>query len=127
MSVSFKPALEDFLDEWKDATADGKVTLHEQLRLAADGCQVLESLIAGITEDAEFEQLVLDAEKLVAEKVVPLDLGKFKVPPMVERFIIDPQLVPMVRPTLVAIRASLVPSPTTDSDKPAGKPNLGGV
>lgn len=107
--------LEQIIDDWKAAVADGKLMPHEYLKLAADGCAVVEGVLRGIGGDEiAFNQFVSECEGLVQDHIVPLDLSKYGVPKMVERLVIDPQLVPTIRPTLEVIRSKIVgDSPST--------------
>ena len=103
--MSFRPALEKIKDDFQEALKDGKFCVHEYLQLAADSCEVLEKIPVGIGgDDVQFNQLVSDCEGIVQEYVIPLDLTKFKIPPFIERFVIDPQLPMMIRPALEAMR-----------------------
>lgn len=111
MAETLRQALLELHDDYVAAAADGKFGVAESLHLVADGCEVLERAIKGVIgDDQAFNALVVDVEGFVQEYIVPIDLNKkFKVPAMMERFFIDPQLVPSVRPTMEAMRASLLP------------------
>ena len=102
---SFRQNLDQLRENWKNATSDGSLQASDYVQLAADVCGTVESLLRGIgPDDAAFNQLAIDCEEYVQEYIVPLDLGKYKVPAVLERFVIDPQLPLMVRPLLEAIR-----------------------
>ena len=108
MSGSIRESLDELRSEFEVARSDGRFSLSDYLRLTAQGCQLVEGLIHGfLDDDQQFNALVAECEKFVQDVIVPIDLTKYKVPPFVERFIIDPQLVQGVRPILEAIRASL--------------------
>lgn len=103
--MSFRADLETLKDTFVEAIADKKLCVHEYLQLIAESCKVLEGIVSGIGgDDVQFNQLVADVEGIVQDHIVPLDLTKYRVPAIVERFVIDPQLVPSVRPLLELMR-----------------------
>jgi len=102
---SFKENLETVKQRWAEAYADGILCAHDYLLLAADSMEVIEEILRNIAgDDAAFDVLVKDCEWLVQTYIVPIDLTVYKVPPFIERFFIDPQLVSTVRPLLVSLR-----------------------
>lgn len=104
--IDFRPALEQIVTSVNEAIADKKLCAHEYIRLVADGCQVLESILEGIgTDDEEFEQLVDDCEWAVNTHIVPYDIPFLK--DFAENYIIDPNLPTIVRPALTAIRVKI--------------------
>jgi hypothetical protein len=107
---SFIEALDQFKEDWAHAWEDGKLQASDYVKIVANACATLESILRSIgTQDARFEELVADCERLVQTYVVPINLNqKFKVPVMMERFFIDPQLVTTVRPMLEAMRAKVL-------------------
>lgn len=103
--MSFRPALEKIKDDFQKALEDGKLCVHEYLQLAADACKVLEGILTGIGgDDDQFAILVAECEGIVVDYIVPIDLTKYKVPRLLERMVIDPQLPDLVRPALEAMR-----------------------
>lgn len=105
MTTSFRQSLEKILASYLDAIADGSLCVHDYLHLIADGCESVQAVVEAIGDnDAAFEQLVTDCQGLVLQYVVPIDLGKYKIPKFVEQFVIDPQLPQLVRPLLEAMR-----------------------
>ena len=108
-SKSFRVELREAWDHIKEARQDKKVTLAEALKILAESCQAMERLCTQYGgNDAEFEQLVLDAEWAAQEFLVKPDLRFMN--DFVERTFIDPQLVPLVRPFLTSIRPAKDPA-----------------
>jgi len=111
MAIDFRPALENALNEFRQAGADAKFTPSECLRLAAKAMEVLESVVGSIASDSEeeFEQLVRDAEWAVATYVVPYNIPFIN--DFAERMLVDPNLITMVRPMLEALRDKVHQAP----------------
>lgn len=101
----FRPAIEEIVSDWKGAIADGELCVHDYLKLAADSAHTIEEICDGIGgDDEKFNQLVSDCEWAVQTYIVPIDLGKYKVPKFLEQLFLDPQAVALVRPVLEKMR-----------------------
>jgi hypothetical protein len=93
----FKDRLLAVFDEFNDAKADGKITLHEGFSVCADIARVIETLAdEASTDDAAYAQLTADVVWLVQYKVLALDLPFFKG--LVGRIIRNqvPQIIPEI-------------------------------
>ncbi len=102
--MGIRQSWDQMVTDYKAAMADGSLSLKDYLELIADGAGLLESTLRGIVSEDEFNQLVTEVENFVQQVIVPIDLTKYRVPAMVERLFIDPQLLLSVRPTLEALR-----------------------
>lgn len=113
--MSFRTSLEGIRERFQISYADGHLCVHDYLKLSADACLTLEAILRGIGgDDEQFNQLVSDCEGMIVQYVVPLDLAKYKIPMVLEKFVIDPQLPLMVRPLLNSMR------PAEHQEGPAG-------
>lgn len=109
--MSFRQDLENLRSTFVLAYGDGDLNVHDYLQLSAAVCKGLEEILKAIGgDDQVFDEFVSDCESIVQDYIVPIDLTKFKVPMMIEKFIIDPQLVSFVRPGLEMLR----PKPSQD-------------
>lgn len=114
MPTEFRPSLIELINDRKEAMADGVMLPSEVCVLLADANKIIESSLRGVAgDDDAFNSLVEDVEWAVQTYIVPIDLTQYRVPAMFERFVVDPQLVPSVRPALMALREKV------RSNKPA--------
>lgn len=104
---SFRAELNEAFAAIVSARADARITAAEWLKIVGEFLGAAESAVTGVAaDDAGFEQLVRDAETVVQETIIPLDIPG--VPPFIENFVVDPQILAMVRPALMYVRSQVL-------------------
>jgi hypothetical protein len=108
MPKSFRQDLEKIWNNATEAYKDKHITVVEFLLITADVTDGVGDLCRSVAgSDEDFEGLVKDSEWLAQTYIVPIKI----LPNKFLEALLDAQIVPLVRPTLTAIRHNIV-SPT---------------
>ena len=86
-------ALADLIARYREATADGKVTISEVVTIgsaAVDGFVLAAQTVAGATGAEKHAAVLAAVDQFYASVIAPLDIPR--IPDFIERTIVDPAL-----------------------------------
>jgi hypothetical protein len=105
MPKSFRTELQEIWDTISESRKDQHFSMVEFLLITAELAEGVATLCREtVGSDEDFKSLVADTEWLVSTYVVPIKI----LPNRFLEAMLDAQLVPMVRPTLEAMRHNIL-------------------